>query len=57
MASLPEGLRQLLLRRLQALPPEVRRVLEAASVVGETFTVAAVAAGSQVPGGGRRGGV
>ena len=57
VASLPEGLRQLLLRRLEALPPEVRRVLEAASVVGETFTVAAVAAGSQVPGGGRRGGV
>ena len=49
MASLPEGLRQLLLRRLQALPPAVGRVLEAASVVGKTFTVAAVAAGSQAP--------
>jgi predicted ATPase len=49
VASLPEGLRQLLLRRLQALPPAVGRVLEAASVVGKTFTVAAVAAGSQVP--------
>jgi predicted ATPase len=47
--SLPEGLRQLLRRRLQALPPEVGRVLEAASVVGKVFTVAAVAAGSQVP--------
>ena len=49
VASLPEGLRQLLLRRLQALPPAVGRVLEAASVVGKAVTVAAVAAGSQVP--------
>ena len=49
VASLPEGLRQLLLRRIEALPPAVRRVLEAASVVGEAFTVAAVAAGSQAP--------
>ncbi len=46
-ASVPEGLRQLLLRRLEALRPEERRVLEAASVVGEAFTVAAVAAGVQ----------
>ena len=49
VASLPEGLRQLLLRRIQALPPEVCRVLEAASVVGKAFTVAAVAAGAQAP--------
>jgi predicted ATPase len=49
VASLPEGLRQLLVRRLEALPPEERRLLEAASVVGERFTVAAVAAGSQAP--------
>ena len=49
VASLPEGVRQLLLRRLQALPPEVCRVLEAASVVGEEFAVAVVAAGSQSP--------
>ena len=49
MASLPEGLRQLLLRRIQELPPAVGRVLEAASVVGKAFTVAAVAAGSQAP--------
>ena len=47
MASLPEGLRQLLLRRIEALPPEARQVLEAASVVGEAFAVAAVAAGVQ----------
>jgi predicted ATPase len=49
VAGLPEGVRQLLLRRLQALPPAVGRVLEAASVVGKAFTVAAVAAGSQSP--------
>ena len=49
VASLPEGVRQLLRRRLQALPPAVYRVLEAASVVGTVFTVAAVAAGSQAP--------
>src|SRR5262245_61699256 len=47
VASLPEGLRQLLLRRLEALPPTVRRVLGAASVVGKEFTGAAVAAGRQ----------
>jgi predicted ATPase len=49
LASLPEGVRQLLGRRLEALPPQVQRVLEAASVVGETFAVAAVAAGVQCP--------
>jgi predicted ATPase len=48
-ASLPEGLRGLLLRRIEALPLATRQVLEAASVVGETFTVAAVAAGIQAP--------
>ena len=49
VGSLPEGLRHLLLRRIEALAPAVRRVLEAASVVGETFAVAAVAAGAQCP--------
>jgi predicted ATPase len=49
VASLPEGLRQLLVRRLEDLPPEERRILEAASVAGEHFTVAAVAAGAQCP--------
>jgi predicted ATPase len=39
----------LLLRRIEALPPATQRVLEAASVVGETFAVAAVAAGLQGP--------
>ena len=47
VASLPEGLQALLLRRIEALAPEARRVLEAASVVGEAFAVAAVAAGVQ----------
>jgi DNA-binding winged helix-turn-helix (wHTH) protein/predicted ATPase len=47
VASLPEGLRQLLVRRLEDLPSEERQVLEAASVAGEQFTVAAVAAGAQ----------
>jgi predicted ATPase/DNA-binding winged helix-turn-helix (wHTH) protein len=45
LASVPEELRQLLLRRVEDLPPETRRVLEAASVVGEEFAVAAGAAG------------
>jgi hypothetical protein len=49
VASLPEGLRQLLVQRLEDLPSEERRVLEAASVAGEQFTVAAVAAGGQSP--------
>ena len=50
LASVPEGLRQLLLRRIEELPPEARRVLEAASVAGEVFTVATVAAAAQCPG-------
>jgi DNA-binding winged helix-turn-helix (wHTH) protein/predicted ATPase len=45
--SLPESLRALLWRRIEALAPAVQQVLEAASVVGETFAVAAVAAGVQ----------
>src|SRR5262249_59820902 len=49
VAGLPEGVRQLLLRRIQGLPPAVGRALEAASVVGTAFPVAAVAAGSQAP--------
>jgi predicted ATPase len=49
VASLSEGLRQLLVRRFKDLPSEGRRVLEAASVVGDRFAVAAVAAGAQCP--------
>ena len=48
-ASIPEGLRQLLTRRIEALPPEDRQVLEVASVVGREFAVAAVAASLQCP--------
>jgi predicted ATPase len=49
LASLPEGLRQLIVRRIEDLPPEIRRMLEVASVVGEEFTATAVAAGIQCP--------
>jgi predicted ATPase/DNA-binding winged helix-turn-helix (wHTH) protein len=48
-ASLPEELRQLLLRRIEALPPTVQRALEAASAGGEAFAASAVAAGAQCP--------
>jgi predicted ATPase len=47
VGRLPAGLQALLLRRIEALAPEARRVLEAASVVGEEWAVAAVAAGVQ----------
>src|SRR5262245_4469353 len=47
--SLPTGLEQLLVRRLEAVPSEMRLGAEAASVVGEEFAVAAVAAGAQRP--------
>src|SRR5215510_13019055 len=47
VGRLPAGLQALLLRRIEALAPEARRVLEAASVVGEEWAVAAVAAGAQ----------
>jgi hypothetical protein len=47
LASVPEGLRQLLMRRIEELQPEARRVLEVASVAGAAFAVAAVAAGAQ----------
>jgi predicted ATPase len=48
-AQLPVGVRQLLARRLEALPAATRQVLEGASVVGREFAVAAVAAGLQWP--------
>lgn len=44
----PESLQQLLLAQLDSLPMESQRVLEAASVVGPTFTVAHLAAGLQM---------
>jgi tetratricopeptide (TPR) repeat protein len=49
LASVPEELRQLLLRRIEELQPEVRQVLEAASVVGVVFAATEVAAGLQRP--------
>jgi predicted ATPase/DNA-binding winged helix-turn-helix (wHTH) protein len=49
VARLPEEVRQLLMRRLDALPAAARRVLDVASVVGREFTGAAVAAGTQSP--------
>jgi tetratricopeptide (TPR) repeat protein len=44
----PDGLRQLALQRIKQLAPEERRVLDAASVVGVQFSVAAVAAATDV---------
>ena len=49
VAQLPEEVRQLLTRRLDALPAAARQVLEVASVVGQAFAAAAVAAGTQGP--------
>jgi len=49
LASLPEGLRQFISRRIEALPVEARRVLEAASVAGEAFPVAVVATAAECP--------
>jgi predicted ATPase/DNA-binding winged helix-turn-helix (wHTH) protein len=46
VAGLPEELRQFLMRRIELLTPEVRRVLEIASVAGEAFSAATVAAGA-----------
>ncbi len=44
-APVPEGILQLIERMVDRLRPEERRLLEAASVAGVEFTVAAVAAG------------
>jgi predicted ATPase len=49
LARVPEALQQLLRRRIEALAPAARQVLEVASVVGREFAVAAVAAGVQGP--------
>jgi predicted ATPase len=47
VAQLPEEVRQVMARRLDTLPAAARQVLEVASVVGQTFAAAAVAAGTQ----------
>lgn len=49
VAMVPEGLRPLITRRLEALLPEERRGLEAASVAGTEYATAMVAAGLQQP--------
>jgi predicted ATPase len=46
MDRIPVGIQELIDRRLQALPLAARRALEVASVAGDEFTVAAVAAGT-----------
>ncbi|MGH7961652.1 MAG: ATP-binding protein, partial [Candidatus Binatia bacterium] len=45
--SAPDNLRQLIERQFERLTPEEQRLLEAASVAGTEFSVAAVAAGVQ----------
>jgi DNA-binding winged helix-turn-helix (wHTH) protein/predicted ATPase len=45
--ELPEGLQHLILKEIEGLSPEEQRVLEAASVVGLSFTAAEVAAADQ----------
>lgn len=42
--GIPAGLREMLGRRMRELPAPMRRILEAASVAGDEFAVAAVAA-------------
>ncbi|WP_089932881.1 ATP-binding protein [Candidatus Entotheonella palauensis] len=44
---LPKGIRQLLAKQFEQLPVASQRALEVASVVGERFATAAVAAGAQ----------
>ena len=43
-SAVPEGLRPMIERQLEALPSEVQNVLESAAVAGAEFSVAAVAA-------------
>src|SRR6516162_3268733 len=47
VAELAEEVRQVITRRLATLPAAARQVLEVASVVGQAFAAAAVAAGTQ----------
>ncbi len=46
--TVPEGLRPVIVKHLEALSPEAQLLLAGASVVGEEFTGAAVAAGLQL---------
>ena len=47
--GVPESVRQLIEKQVEQLSEEQQRLLEAASVVGATFSAAAVAAGLEVP--------
>jgi predicted ATPase len=47
VGQLPQEVRQLLMRRVDLLPAAAQQVLEVASVVGQAFAAAAVAAGTQ----------
>jgi DNA-binding winged helix-turn-helix (wHTH) protein/predicted ATPase len=46
---IPAGVRQFIEHRFEALPAEDRRILQAASVAGEAFSVASVAAATSLP--------
>ena len=48
--AVPESVRQLIEQQLDVLSAEGQRLLEAASVVGESFMVPAIAAGVELPG-------
>jgi DNA-binding winged helix-turn-helix (wHTH) protein/predicted ATPase len=47
--GLPESLRQLIEKHVERLSEEQQRLLEVASVIGATFSAAAVAAGTETP--------
>jgi DNA-binding winged helix-turn-helix (wHTH) protein/predicted ATPase len=49
VTSVPDTLRQMIERQLDRLPPETRRMLEAASAIGAAFSSAAVAAALEEP--------
>jgi predicted ATPase/DNA-binding winged helix-turn-helix (wHTH) protein len=46
-AAAPQNLRQMIEQQIMRLRPHVQRILEAASVVGDEFSAAAVAAGTE----------
>lgn len=48
-AGVPDGLKPLIDRQFERLPPEDQRLLEAASVAGRVFSCASVAAALEVP--------
>ena len=48
-AEIPEGVREMIEQQIEALGPDETRALEAASIAGEEFAAAAVAAALDVP--------